>query len=403
MKKKRNHRTIGSILAVIVLAWVNGTLFAQKAPEIEVAPTPPMGWNTWGGAECHATDAYVRAQADLMVGYGLKAVGFVYMNLDACWEGTRDSKGRIRGNERFPDMKALGDYLHSKGLKFGLYSSPGPTTCGGDWPGSQGHEEQDAETYAEWGVDFLKYDYCSFEGDAQAEIASYKKMGDALRKTGRPIVYALCQYGMDRGWSWGASVGGNMWRTTGDLRNTWDSMSEIGFEQNGLERFAGPGHWNDPDMLYVVTGIGSLGAGGMRFEENRIQFSLWSLLAAPLIISADLTKFTADAVGLVTNREVIAVDQDPAGIQGRRVAQEGPLEVWMKPLADGSKAVGLFNRNYHEGFTSDPITVNFHDIGIDQKASVRDLWDHKDLGVFAGSFTATVRGHSVVLVKIKGL
>jgi alpha-galactosidase len=389
----------GSLL--IIFSLVSGTIFAQ---ETQLARTPPMGWNSWGGAECKlATDAYVRSQTDVMVSNGMKAAGYEYMNIDACWQGKRDAQGRIHGNERFPDMKALADYIHSKGLKFGLYSSPGPTTCAGDWPGSLGHEEQDAQTYADWGVDYLKYDYCSFKGDVAAEIAAYKKMGDALKKTGRPIVFALCQYGMDRGWSWGASVGGNLWRTTGDLRNNWESMTGIGFGQNGLERFAGPGHWNDPDMLYPVvsdaSGKGvSLAAGGMTIEEYRVQMSLWCLLAAPLIVSADLTKLTPELLALLTNPEVIAVDQDPAGIQGRRVAQEGPLEVWMKPLVDGSKAVGLFNRGVH---AASPVTVYFRDIDIGEKASVRDLWAHKDLGVFAGSFTATVPSHGVVMIEVK--
>lgn len=393
MKTKRIFWSVccGSLLIIFSLV----SLFAQ---ENQLSRTPPMGWNSWGGAECKDTDAFVRAQADLIVSSGMKAAGYEYVNLDACWQGTRDAQGRIRGNERFPDMKALADYIHSKGLKFGIYSSPGPTTCAGDWAGSLGHEEQDAQTYAEWGVDYLKYDYCSFKGDDQAQIAAYRKMGDALKKSGRPIVFALCQYGMNRGWSWAASVGGNLWRTTQDLRNNYISMAEIGFGQNGLERFAGPGHWNDPDMLYVVAGTGTLAAGGMNMEENRTQVSLWSLLAAPLIISADLTKFSPEVLALLTNREVIAVDQDEAGIQGRRVAQEGPLEVWMKPLAHGSKAVGLFNRGVH---TANPVMVSFRDIDVGEKASIRDLWAQKNLGVFTGSFTATVPSHGVVMIEVK--
>jgi alpha-galactosidase len=395
--KAKIYWTICSNSAVIIfLALVSGTLFAQES---RLARTPPMGWNSWGGAECKDTAEWVRSQADLMVSNGMKAAGYEYVNLDACWQGQRDAQGRIQGNERFPDMKALADYIHSKGLKFGIYSSPGPKTCAGDWPGSLGHEEQDAQTYAEWGVDYLKYDHCGLKGDAQAQIAAYRKMGDALRKSGRPIIFALCQYGMDRGWSWAASVGGNLWRTTEDLRNNWESMTGIGFGQNGLERFAGPGHWNDPDMLYVVPGTGTLAAGGMKPEENRTQVSLWSLLAAPLIVSADLTKLTPEPLALLTNRDVIAVDQDSAGIQGRRVAQEGPLEVWMRPLADGSKAVGLFNRGHR---TTDPVTVTvyFRDIDIGEKATIRDLWAQKNLGVFTGSFTAPVPSHGVVMIKV---
>jgi len=333
------------------------------------------------------SDAIVRAQADAMVSSGMKAVGYVYVNIDDCWQGTRDERGFIHPNEKFPDMKALADYIHSKGLKFGIYSSPGPKTCAG-YEGSYGHEEHDAQTYAAWGVDYLKYDWCSAKGD---QLAAYTKMRDALRRTGRPSVYSLCQYGMERVWAWGASVGGQLWRTTGDITDNYDRMALIGFGQNGLERFAGPGHWNDPDMLEV-------GNGGMTDEEYRTHMSLWCLLAAPLLAGNDLTKMTPETLAILTNPEVIAVDQDPAGIQGYRVSQEGPLEVWMKPLADGGKAVGLFNR----GTSPMPVTAYFRDIGVGESASVRDLWARKDLGTFKGSFTATVPKHGVVLIKVKG-
>ena len=290
-------------------------------------------------------------------------------------------------------MKALADYIHGKRLKLGIYSSPGPKTCDGDdYEGSLGHEEQDAQTYADWGIDYLKYDYCTFKGDAPAEIAAYRKRGDALKKTGRPIVYSLCQYGMDRVWLWGASVGGNLWRTTDDMQDNWYMMSTYGFGQNGLERFAGPGHWNDPDRFGVRST-----PRGMTTEEYRTQMGLWCLLAAPLIVSTELTKLSPELLAILTNREVIDVDQDQAGTQGRRVAQEGTLEVWMKPLADGSKAVGLFNQGAK---TASPITVYFRDIDIGKKASVRDLWAHRDLGVFTGSFTAEVPSHGVEMIKV---
>jgi alpha-galactosidase len=391
MKTKRIFWSICSGSLFIIFSLVSGSLFAQ---ETQLARTPPMGWNSWGGSHCKVSDAFVRSQADAMVSNGMKAVGYEYVNIDDCWQGQRDAQGRIHGNERFPDMKALADYVHSKGLKFGIYSSPGPKTCD-KYEGSFGHEAQDARTYAEWGVDYLKYDWCSAgEVYKLSEMpAVYEKMHGALVKTGRPIVFALCQYGMDRVWLWGASVGGNLWRTTDDLSDNWLSMTTIGFGENGLERFAGPGHWNDPDMFIQRT------PAGMTIEEYHVQMSLWCLLAAPLIVSTDLTKLTPEMLALLTNREVIAVDQDPAGIQGRRVAQEGPLEVWMKPLADGSKAVGLFNRAY--GRTPVAITVYFRDIDIGEKASVRDLWAHKNLGVFTGSFTATVPSHGVVMIEVK--
>lgn len=356
-------------------------------PQAQLAATPPMGWNSWNHFACKVTDAIIRAQANAMVASGMKAAGYIFINIDDCWQGKRDAQGRIQPNERFPDMKALADYVHSKGLKIGIYSSPGPKTCAG-FEGSFGHEEQDAQTYAEWGMDYLKYDWCSATGDQRE---AYTKMRDALRKTGRPIVYSLCQYGMERVWTWGASVGGNLWRTTGDITDNYGRMTLIGFGQNGLERFAGPGHWNDPDMLEV-------GNGGMNEDEYKTHMSLWCLLAAPLLAGNDLSKMTPKTIELLTHPEVIAIDQDPKGVQGYRVAQEGPLEVWMKPLADGSKAVGLFNRSESPA----PMTLIFRDIGVKGKASLRDLWAKKELGSFQTSFTIQVPRHGVVLLVVKG-
>ncbi len=346
-----------------------------------------MGWNSWNHFKCKVSDSIVRAQADAMVSSGMKDVGYVYVDIDDCWQGQRDAQGVLQPNERFPDMKALAEYVHGKGLKLGIYSSPGPKTCA-RYEGSYSHEEQDAQTYAAWGIDYLKYDWCSATGDQKA---AYAKMRDALLKTGRPIVYSLCQYGMERVWSWGAAVGGNLWRTTGDIHDRYESMALIGFGQNGLERFAGPGHWNDPDMLEI-------GNGGMSDDEYRTHMSLWCLLAAPLLAGNDLTQMSAATVALLTNPEVIAVDQDPAGVQGHRVSQEGPLEVWVKPLADASKAVGLFNRSN----SAAPVTVYFRDVGLGNAAMVRDLWARRDLGSFQNSFTADVPKHGVVLIRVKG-
>ena len=373
---------------LIVLCCAGGVLLAQ---DTSLALRTPMGWNTWYGYLCKVTDSDVRAQADAMVRNGMKAVGYEYVNIDDCWQWQRDAQGVIQSNSNFPNMKALGDYIHGKGLKFGIYSSPGPKTCA-DYEGSYGHEEQDAKTYAAWGVDFLKYDWCSATDVYKpSEMqAAYKKMGDALHRTGRPILYSLCQYGLERVWTWGVSVGGNMWRTTGDLNYNYDRVSLVGFQQDGLERFAGPGHWNDPDMLLV-------GLGKITVDENRTQMSLWSLLAAPLIASVDLRKVTPEMLAILTNPEVIAVDQDPAGIQGQRVAEEGPLEIWMKRLADGSKAVGLFNR----GESTMPVTAYFRDVGVGETASVRDLWAGKDLGQFRDSFTASVPQRGVVMLRLK--
>jgi alpha-galactosidase len=288
-------------------------------------------------------------------------------------------------------MKGLVDYIHSKGLKAGIYSSPGPKTCA-KYEGSYGHEEQDAQEYAKWGFDYLKYDWCSAEKVYRRSdmTAVYKKMHDALVRTGRPMVFSLCQYGYERVWRWGASVGGNLWRTTEDITDHYDRMSVIGFDQDGLEPFAGVGHWNDPDMLEV-------GNGGMNHDEYITHMSLWALLAAPLLAGNDLSKMNQETLDILTNNEVIAVDQDAKGMQGRRVAQEGPLEVWAKPLADGSVAVGLFNR----GESTNPITVNFKDVGARSSVHLRDLWQHKDLGEFTGSYTGDVPRHGAILLRIQ--
>jgi len=373
-------------IVLVGLGLLGAPVFAQgNGP----ARTPPMGWNSWNHFACKVTEADVRSAADALVSTGMKSAGYIYVNIDDCWQGTRDEKGVIHPNGKFPDMKGLSDYVHAKGLKLGIYSSPGPKTCAG-FEGSLGHEELDAQSYAQWGIDYLKYDYCSFQGDFAAQMAAYEKMHEALEKTGRAIVFSLCQYGMDRVWRWGPSVGGNLWRTTDDISDDYNDMAYIGFGQNGLERFAAPGHWNDPDMLEV-------GNGRMNKDEYLTHMSLWCLLAAPLLAGNDLSKMTPDTLAILTNPEVIGVDQDALGSQGHRVAQEGQLEVWVKLLADGSKAVGLFNR----GESVMPVTAYFRDIGVGDTASVRDLWEKKDLGVYSSSFTAQVPKHGVVLLKIK--
>ena len=382
----KSQRTMMLLATVALLVVTGRTSLAQDAT---LAATPPMGWNSWNHFACAVTADDVRAAADAIASNGMEKAGYTYVNIDDCWQGKRDSEGKIQGNEKFPDMKGLVDYIHSKGLKAGIYSSPGPKTCAG-YEGSYKHEELDAQQYAAWGFDYLKYDWCSasmvYKMDQMQEV--YTKMHQALAATGRPIVYSLCQYGLFRVWSWGPSVGGNLWRTTGDIQANYDRMSVIGFAQNGLEKFAGPGHWNDPDMLEV-------GNGRMNYNENLTHMSLWCLLAAPLIAGNDLSKMTPYTLGILTNPEVIAVDQDAKGVQGHRVAEEGPFEVWMKPLADGSIAVGLFNR----GESQDPMTLNFGDLGLTGSVSLRDLWNHKDLGSFTDHFTVQVPRHGVVLLK----
>ena len=385
---------VGTLLTSLGLAIILLTGSA-KAETAKLAATPIMGWNTWYAFGCHVTEAQVRAAVDAMISNGMKAAGYEYVNLDDCWQGKRDARGFIHSNERFPNMKALVDFVHSRGFKFGIYSSPGPKTCGG-YPGSYMHEGQDAETYARWGVDLLKYDWCS-AGEvytpSQLESA-YEKMHEALLHAGRPMVYSLCEYGMEAPWIWAAKVGANLWRTTGDVSNRinfqeYERMMFVGFGQNGLERYAGPGHWNDPDFLQI-------GNRGLDLNENQTQMSLWCLLAAPLVSSTDLTKLIPSQLAILTNPEVIAVDQDPAGIQGHRVSQIGPVEVWVKPLTGQRMAVGLFN----SGESPLPASVNFGEIGFTRPVHVRDLWQRKDLGVFRKSFTSTVPRHGVVMIEI---
>jgi alpha-galactosidase len=388
-------RTLATLSCALLLSAV------PALSQVIVAATPPMGWNSWNHFADRVTDADVRSAADTLVASGMRDAGYIYVNVDDTWEGKRDAQGVLHTNERFPDMKALGDYVHSKGLKFGIYSSPGAKTCGGV-EGSLGHEEQDAKMYAGWGVDFLKYDLCSFQDEmrkVKAEhpdepdaannlmIAAYRKMGDALKATGRPILYSLCQYGVDQPWKWGPGVGAQMWRTTDDIDDSYGRMIAIGFSQAGLSKYAGPGHWNDPDMLEI-------GNGKMTEEEYRTHMSLWVLLAAPLIAGNDLSKMTEADKNLLMNKEAIAIDQDAMGKQGDRLYQSGDFDVWTKPLSDGRIAVGLFNRSWDHR----DVSVDLAEIGFRDGASLRDVWKQKDLGRHSGVFTDTIPKHGVTLL-----
>jgi alpha-galactosidase len=357
-----------------------------------LALTPPMGWNSWNKFHRNITDKIVREVADAMVSSGLRDAGYIYLNIDDTWEGGRDANGNITTNEKFPDMKALADYVHSKGLKIGIYSGPGRTTCQG-LEASYMHEEQDAKTFADWGMDYLKYDWCSASAvyDADEMEGAYLKMALALRKTGRPIVYSLCQYGWLNVGEWGAKVGGNLWRTTGDISDRWESMARIGFDnQLGREKYAGPGHWNDPDMLEI-------GNGGMTYDEYKTHMSLWCMLAAPLLAGNDVRNMTKETIEILTNKEVIAIDQDKLGKQGTRAKKDGELEIWTKPLAGGAMAVALFNR----GATAAKMTANWAELGIKkQPKTVRDLWLHQDLAP-AADYTVEVPSHGVVMLRVK--
>jgi alpha-galactosidase len=358
--------------------------------------TPPMGWNSWNRFACNVNEQLVRGAADSLVSTGMRDAGYQYVVIDDCWQVGRDAQGTLIADPaKFPSgMKALADYIHSKGLKFGIYSDAGRKTCGGR-PGSQGHEYQDARAFAEWGVDYLKYDWC-WTGVRNAEEA-YALMADALRSTGRDIVFSICEWGKNEPWKWAPRIG-NMWRTTSDIRNGWRGrvkyaigMVDIVDLNEPLYSRAGPGHWNDPDMLQI-------GNGGLSDVEERSHLSLWAIMAAPLMAGNDLTNMDAHVRDILLNEEVIQIDQDSLGVQGHRVRREGGLEVWSKQLADGARAVVLFNR----GEQAAQIAAKWPDIGYPAKlsAEVRDLWTHKSLGRKAGGFTATVPAHGVVMVRI---
>ncbi len=364
---------------------------AARASDAGLAQTPPMGWNSWNCFHLDISDEIIRAEAAALVKSGMKNAGYEYVVIDGGWEGWHDTNGVFHSDpKKFPDMKALCDYVHSLGLKIGIHTSPGPTTCAGH-EASYGHEKQDAETFAQWGIDFVKYDWCSgdkvYRPDQMQEV--YKFFSDDLKATGRPILYSLCQYGIQDVWKWGASVGGQMWRTTGDISDNYDSVMLHGLAQNGLEKYAGSGHWNDPDMLEI-------GNGKLNEDECRAQMSLWCLLAAPLFAGNDLTQMRPNMLAILTNPEAIAIDQDPAGVQGHCARQEGPTEIWTKSLAGGSTAIGIFNLNPHPM----TITADFRQLDLPRTVQIRDLWRHQDLGKFHKTFTVTLPRHGSVLLKV---
>ena len=369
------------------------------------ALTPPMGWNSWNCWGLSVSDEKLKASAKAMMDKGLINHGWTYMNIDDGWEAeTRNAAGEIVTNNKFPDMKKLGDWLHGNGLKFGIYSSPGTRTCGG-YLGSYQHELQDANTYANWGIDYLKYDWCSYEDVHDAKdtsLASYKKpyevMQDALQKQSRDIVYSLCQYGMKDVWEWGATVNGNCWRTTGDITDSWQSLSSIGFSQTKQYPYAQPGRWNDPDMMIVgqVGWSNNLHPTRLTPDEQYTHVSLWCMLSAPLLIGCDLSKLDNFTLNLLTNDEVIEVDQDPLGKQAKLVFKNETFQMWLKDLEDGSKALAIFNTSEK----SDVMRLRWSEYGLATKQKVRDLWRQKDLGNFDTMFASSVAAHGVTLVKI---
>jgi alpha-galactosidase len=397
-----------SAAAALGVTLVSPAANAQKFPGL--APTPPLGWNSWNHVGCNVSEATLKSAADTLVSSGMKAAGYQYVVVDDCWQGTRDADGFIRADpQRFPNgMKAVADYVHAKGLKFGLYSDAGWKTCGGR-PGSRGYEFQDALTYARWGVDYLKYDWCNSEG-LNAEGA-YQTMRDALFAAKRPIVFSLCEWGGSKPWLWGKDVG-QLWRTTGDVHECFDCVVDHGTwkswgvmqildMQEGLRPHAGPEHWNDPDMLEV--------GNGMTTAEDRAHFSLWAMLAAPLMAGNDLAKMSPATKEILTNSEVLAVDQDRLGVQGFRAYKYGELEVWAKPLSAGNLAVALLNRGsttasmrfaWREHRIEDLVSKSDFDFGK-QTYQLRNLWTHKALGSTKTDLLLKVPAHDVVMLRLR--
>ncbi|MGV3616041.1 MAG: NPCBM/NEW2 domain-containing protein [Fimbriimonas sp.] len=368
----------------------------------KLALTPPMGWNSWNVWGLSVDADKVRAAADAFEKTGLAAHGYNFVNIDDAWEGKRNAQGVLETNEKFPDMRNLSDYVHRNGLKLGIYSSPGPLTCG-QYAGSWQHEAIDAKTWAEWGIDYLKHDWCSYgniakDGSRAELMRPYFTMREALDAAGRDIVYSLCQYGMGDVHTWGNRVGADLWRTTGDITDTWSSMAGIGFSQANRSPYAGPSGWNDPDML-VVGHLGwgpSVRPSRLTPNEQVTHMTLWSLLAAPLLIGCDLTKIDDLTGSLLMNHDMIEINQDPLGKAAVVKAKDGDLEVWARPLWDGTMAVGLFNR----GLERANVKVDWKTLGLKGGQPVRDVWSRKDLGAFASGYGASVPAHGAIFIRV---
>ncbi|NWF89324.1 MAG: glycoside hydrolase family 27 protein [Ignavibacteriaceae bacterium] len=407
MNSEKLIKSSAMYLVALVFIITYNTSFAQKFENL--ALTPPMGWNSWNHFACDINENIIKQMADKMVSSGMKDAGYVYINIDDCWQGNRDTLGFIHPNpERFPSgIKHLADYVHSKGLKLGIYSCAGNKTCAG-YLASRGHEYQDAITFAKWEIDYLKYDWCNTEG--LNAIGAYTTMRDALFEAARPIVFSLCEWGNNKPWEWGALVG-HLWRTTGDIYNCFDCIKDHGTwkswgvtyildMQDGLRKYAGPDHWNDPDMMEV--------GNGMSINEDRAHFSLWCMLAAPLICGNDLRSMTKDVIDILTNKEVIAIDQDRLGIQGFKYSSNDSIEVWFKPLENNDWAMCVLNRNSEsrtfifdwqkENVVDDiwNISANFKSITY----GIKDLWKKKIIGNTDVSFKAEIPGHDVVMLRL---
>ncbi len=378
---------------ILMFVFLSSMLSAQKNPNL--AKTPPMGWNSWNRFACNVDENLIRNMADVMVSSGMKDAGYEYVVIDDCWQVSRDKNGVIVPDpKRFPSgIKALADYIHSKGLKLGIYSDAGRFTCQ-HRPGSYGYEELDAKTYASWNVDYLKYDWCATQGIDPKLV--YPKMSAALAQSGRDIVFSICEWGSSRPWSWATNVG-HLWRTTEDIVDCYDCKTDWGGmgwtlildEQVGLEKYAHPGAWNDPDMLEVGNKM-------LKYNESQAHFSFWCLLAAPLMAGNDLVTMSDSTKSILLNKEAIAVDQDPIGVEGSKKYDDGDFEIWTKPLQNGDIALILFNRNKHEF----QFPVDWSWAGINGNWKLRDLWQHKDIGTTADWKSFAIKGHSVLFFRL---
>lgn len=400
LRSRRFH-----LCAFVIAAPV--ALIARPAMALDngLARTPPLGWNSWISFELNINEQLIRSMANAIVATGMRDAGYQYVVVDAGWKAkTRGPHGELVADPaKFPSgMKALADYVHSKGLKFGIYTDAGSEDCDSGAPGSRDHEEQDAATFAAWGVDFVKEDWCNTAGMNARE--AYEKMSRALLKTGRPIVFSMCEWGDNKPWLWAADVS-NMWRTTGDSKPCWDCGRETKDKPGGyprgwtlildaqppLRQYAGPGHWNDPDMLVA-------GVKGVSLEESRANVSLWAILAAPLFAGVDLRSMSPEMADFFRNKEVIAIDQDAAGIEGNRVSSHEGREVWVRPLTNKEIAVVLFNRSTLPG----QVAFSWTDIGCrsNEKLAVRDVWKHRNEGIHQSGYSAMVPGHGAVMLRI---
>lgn len=368
----------------------------------DLAPTPPMGWMTWNYFGTDINENMIREIADAMVSSGMVKAGYDHLMIDDGWQGGRDNKNNIIPDpKKFPSgIKALADYVHSRGIKLGIYSDAAQLTCAG-YTASLGFEDRDAKTFASWGIDYLKYDYCHAPSDSNTAKIRYKKMGDALRNSGRQIVFSICEWGGRQPWFWAEGVGGQLWRTTGDVRDSWKSLIYNLDINANLERFAGPGHWNDPDMLIVgLRGskgpAGDLGGTGCNDIEYQSNMSLWCIMASPLIATNDIRNMNEEAKRILLNNEVIAIDQDALGKQGERKIADSVWNVFVKPLSNGDVAVAILNRSS----ASQNASINFKNLGLDDKYQVRDLWQHKTTGNAKG-FKGKVLSHETKLLRLK--